>query len=312
MIEIVAPGNSQLALVTLALGGTYLKSWQSYALPNWKLYCERNGLGLYLETNDRDQDIVPKKKQWQKMLLGEEVKRLNPNVRSLCYLDTDILVNPFAPNVFDYHKSGTVGLVSKFESLPYDRMTCLRRIAFLRRRYISDNYPLDSALFLDKDRLFTYQDLPIQFDYACTGLLLFDIGPVSEHLESVFSKYKMPIKSITDGGEEAHLNYEIQNNFNINWLDYRFQTFWTYEMSWKYPFLYRQNSDLELVGNCIKASLWGTYFLHFAGSWNEGDHWENPFHANDVDWNKMLSDFDEYLKIPITGDPVGKITRKSG
>lgn len=309
MIEIIKPGISQHALVTLAVGNKYVDSWEKYAKPNWVKYCERNNLGLYLETTDRDQDVVPKKRQWQKMLLGEEVKRLNPDIRTLCYLDTDILVNPFAPNIFEQHVPETVGLVSKFQGLPYDRMLCLRRIAFLRKNFISEKYPLDSALFLDKDRLFTYQDLPAQPDYACTGLLLFDVGRVSLHLENAFYKYKMPIKSITDGGEEAHLNFEIQSEFKVNWLDYRFQTFWTYEMSWKYPFLYSENDNLELIAKCIRSSLWGTYFLHFAGSWNEGDHWENPNLYIDLKWDELQSRFSMYLETPVTGNPVGKITR---
>ena len=30
----------------------------------------------------------------------------------------------------------------------------------------------------------------------------------------------------------------------------------------------------EIVQNCVESSLMNTYFLHFAGSWYDSDHWK--------------------------------------
>ena len=309
MLEIVPPTSSNTAIVTLAIGSEYEKSWQRHALPGWLEYCKKNGIGLYVQTGNLDTSENPKKKQWQKLLLGSEIEKLNKKIRTVCYLDTDILINSHAPNIFDYHKKGTIGLVSKFNKLPYDRLICLRRIAFLRKKFIDSNYPLDSALFMNIAQLYDYQNLTPQSDYACTGLIVFDIGTPSNFLREIFYKYQAPVYSITDGGEEVHTNYELLSNFEINWLDYKFQTFWTYEIAWKYPFLY-ENKYKNMISECINASLWGTHFLHFAGSWNEGNHWKFSTSKNRYKWQVLLQQFEQYLQMEVTGRAVGKIIPK--
>jgi hypothetical protein len=310
MLEIIAPKEKNCAIVTLAVGKEYLKAWEKYSKPSWVNYCKKYGIGLYVETKDLDFDNPPKKKQWQKLLLGTTLNKLNPKIETICYIDTDVLINEFAPNIFDYHIKGTVGLISQFNNLPLERLIALRRVAFLRKNFISDNYPLDSALFMENRDLYAYQQLEPQTDFACSGVILFDSSPVSFFMRDIFKKYKMPINSITDGGEEAHVNYEIQNNFSINWLDYKFQALWVYEIAWKYPFLYLEPGNQKLTAKCIRSSLMGNYFLHFSGSWAEGNHWENKHIFNSKVWNKMLKEYFTYLKTPVTGNPVGKVLPK--
>jgi len=310
MLEIIPPTEKNCAIVTLAVGKEYLKAWEKYSKPSWLAYCKKNGVGLYVETSDLDFDNPPKKKQWQKLLLGTTLIKLNPKIKTICYIDTDVLINEFAPNIFDYHIEGTVGLISQFNNVPLERLTALRRVAFLRKNFLSNNYPLDSALFMENRELYTYQQLKPQADFACSGVILFDTPQVSSFMREVFEKYKMPINSITDGGEEAHVNYELQNNFTINWLDYKFQALWVYEIAWKYPFLYLEPGNKKLTSKCIRSSLMGNYFLHFSGSWAEGNHWENRHVFKSKVWNKMLKEYFAYLKMPVTGKPVGKVFPK--
>jgi hypothetical protein len=310
MKQILPLSAAKTAIVTLAIGDGYLEAWEKSSMPSWIAYCEKNGIGLFVETDDLDFADVPKKKQWQKLLLGSTLERIHPDTKLICYIDTDVLINEYAPNIFESHKRGTVGLISQFKDLPLDRLHSLRRVAYFRRNYVSDNYPLDSALFMDNEALYRYQDLLPQEDFACSGVILFESGTASEFMAAMFKRYQMPLKSITDGGEEAHVNFELQSNFEINWLEYKFQALWLYEMAWKYPFLYLEQGDSELMAKCIRASLMGNYFLHFSGSWNEGDHWENPHIFESKEWNKILREFFEYLKTPVTGKPVGKILPK--
>jgi hypothetical protein len=118
MLEIVPSTNNKTAIVTLAVGEAYEKPWRKYALPSWLKYCKKYGIGLYVQNVNLDGAINPKKKQWQKLLLGVEIEKLHRGIEAICYLDTDILINSHAPNIFNYHKKGTVGLVSKFSNLP--------------------------------------------------------------------------------------------------------------------------------------------------------------------------------------------------
>jgi len=311
---IISPGKSNNVIVTIAIGDRYYQSWEKYAFPTWKKYCARHELGLIVF----DSDLIPKtdkswkKPNWQKLLIGNILKDQIFSLKNVCYLDTDILINPFAPNVFDSYDPDTIGLVSLRKNLPYPYENTLRRLAFLRNRYYDTSYPLDSALFISVEKLYKFHDLPAQEDEACSGFFIFNIQSHFELLKSTFQKYDKNIKSITGGGEQTHLNYEIQKNCKVSWMDYRFQAIWIFEMAWKYPFLYdygRNNS--KLVNECIEASLFTNYFLHFAGSWHESEMWKI---GGILESNKILNQFSEfsnYLKMPVTGNPKGQIKPKT-
>ena len=279
-------------------------------MPTWRLYCARHGIGLVVFESDliaKDSRLW-KKRQWQKLLIGDELQKHLPTVRNVCYLDTDILINYTAPNVFDGYKEKTIGLVSQKRSLPYPLEDVLRRIAFYRHNYFSKDYPLDSALFMSVEKIYEYHNVAPQDDYACTGFYLFNVSEHSSLMKSWFEKYDNSITSLTDGGEEAHTNYEIQNYGNVSWMDYKWQALWIYEMAWKYPFLYdRGHTDVRLVRECIEASLHTNYFLHFAGSWPDSQMWMvGGFFENDRQ-NILLEEYSRYLSMPVTGVPRGPV-----
>ena len=83
-------------------------------------------------------------------------------------------------------------------------------------------------------------------------------------------------------------------------------------MAWKYPFLYdygRNNN--ELIRECIEASLFTNYFLHFAGSWYESDMLTVENILERVETKQKFQEFNNYLKMPVTGKPRGQITPKT-
>jgi hypothetical protein len=84
-------------------------------------------------------------------------------------------------------------------------------------------------------------------------------------------------------------------------------------MAWKYPFLY-QNSGFDngIIKQCVEASLFTNYFLHFAGSWYESKMWkiDGILQSNEMQ-NNMIN-FKEYLKSPVTGTPKGRINPQDG
>jgi hypothetical protein len=309
MIEILPITDNKTVIVTLVVGKSYEDLWTRFAAENWKSYCIKHGIGLYIENKDLDCEPQPKKKQWQKLLLGDSILKINPSIQLICYLDSDILINPHSPNIFDFHISNTIGLVSSINNLPFKREIVLRRIAFFRKNFVSSNYPLDSALFISNKDMYAYHNFVEQPDYACTGVIMFE-SKNSNFLKSIFEKYKLPLTSITDGGEEPFVNYELQKNFSINWLDYKFQAQWLYEMALNYPFLYLELYNSKLFAKCIQATLLNNYFLHFSGSWSEGSDWQNRKIFKLKKWNRILSSYYEYLKQPVFGKPVGKITPK--
>ena len=127
-------------------------------------------------------------------------------------------------------------------------------------------------------------------------------------MKAWFYNYDKEVKSVTNNGDQTHANYEIQRWGNVQWLDYRFQAIWVYEMAWKYPFLYEKEfSRKDLINKCIESSLYANYFLHFAGSWNESDMWRCDISFSKDTAMRDFEDYYKYLKTPVFGKPVGKV-----
>jgi hypothetical protein len=301
--------DAKNAIVTIAIGDEYFKRWTMFSEPAWKDYCSRYRLSLYVVT----QDLLPyespkwKKATWQKMLIGSAIAQINHVIENVCYLDSDILINPFAPNIFTGYDSQTIALVSQVKDLPYSIDFAKRRLAFLRNKHYDSRYPLDSALFMTPKQIYEYHNLEPFENYACMGLFIFNVETHSDLMNSWFYKYDRDVDSLTGGGDEPLINYEMQNWGGISWLPYQFQAIWIFEMAVKYPFLYRGLSGDELIRECIEATLYSNYFLHFAGSWPESSMWHKVHVFQDQDARQECEDYFNYLKSPIRGIPVGLV-----
>ncbi len=313
-MKIILPlGNSRNLIATIAIGDAYFSDWEKYASSGWVEYCERNGLGLVVF----DQELISsekkewKKATWQKMLIGEILIKSGIDANNVCYLDSDILINPTAPNIFDNHDATTIGLTSIRKNLPFPLDEVQRRLAFLRHTCYDASYPLDSALFMSLEQLYSYHGLAVQSDEACMGLILFNAKNHTLLMRGWFDKYDRNVQSVTNGGDQTHVNYEIQRWGKISWLDYRFQAIWPYEMAWKYPFLYDYGREDEtLIRKCIEATLYQNHFLHFAGRWNESQMWKlGGFFENERD-SVVLQAYRQYRNMPVTGAPRGIIFPK--
>ena len=232
-------------------------------------------------------------------------------VRNVCCLDTDILISPLAPNIFTNRDDSKVGLVSLRKNLAYPYEESLRRMAFLRNRYYDLSYPLDSSLFISIDGLYEMIGLDTQEDEACSGVFVFNCVAHGLKLADFFRSFDRSVMDRDGGGEQIFLNHFVQSQGLVEWLEYRYQAMWTYEMANKYPFLYQDyKEDFGLIKQCIEASLFANHFLHFAGSWHEGKMWEQVKVLDTPESLTMFKAFDEYLKKPVYGKPLGAIKPK--
>ena len=114
------PGKSGNTIVSHAIGGNYLQNWENNSLDSWMYYCEKHDLGLLILTELVLED--EKKIHWQKLLIGSELKKLDLGIVNACYLDTDIVINPGASNIFNEYNNKKVGLVSQYKNLHYNRL----------------------------------------------------------------------------------------------------------------------------------------------------------------------------------------------
>ena len=311
--ELLINSKSKNYIVTIAIGLNYLNDWKKYALSLWKKYCRKHGIGLIVITENliNKQNSHWKKPMWQKMILGKYLSEAGLKIKNICYLDTDILINPFAPNIFDYHDEMKISLVSESHNLPYELDFVRRKLSFFRNRYYSKKYPLDSSLFMKVSEKYKFHSLKPQKDYVCTGVIIFNMKRFSSIMNKWFYKYKKNIKTLTGGGEEPILNYELFKTKKIKLLDYKFQALWMYEMALNYSFLYKEkkikNNILKL---CIENCLMNNYFLHFPGSWHEGTMWK----IKNIFLNKrslnISKNFNNYLNLKLTRKPAGRILPK--
>ena len=129
---ILEPKSSKNIIATIAIGSQYQYNWITHAEPNWKEYCIKHDLGLIVVTDD----LIPKndshwkKANWQKMLLGQAIKNLNKGIKNVCHIDTDFIINPLAPNVFDNIDLSRISIVSQEKNLPFDDKLVKRKISF--------------------------------------------------------------------------------------------------------------------------------------------------------------------------------------
>ena len=308
MQRLIRPNKKKNYIISIIIGKKYLKKWKDYASKSWINYCKKHGLGLIIF---KDHLISKKNKywkipNWQKLLAGSEINK-KYNVNNLCLLDCDIIINYLsAPNIFNFYKNkNNFGAISQINNLPYDEFIVKKRMAFMRNKFYSKKYPLDSSLFMNLKQVYKYNNLPKQKDYACTGVLVFNAKKHSEKMKSWFYKYDKKVKTLTGGGEEGHLNYEIQKNNNITWLNYKFQALWNYEMAYYYPFLYKMRKKTKIIEECVRASLQNNYFLHFAGMWHESEAWQNKKILNDSKYEIMMRNYLSYFRKKPLAKPKG-------
>ena len=297
-------------LATIAIGEQYLQPFMKYAYHTWEMYCHRHDLGLILFDDHLIAKSDPnwKNPYWQKFLIGEALNSATFRTNNVCCLDTDILISPIAPNIFANRNESKVGLISKRKNLPLEHQQYLRRMAFLRNRFYDSNYPLDSSLFISLNDLYTEVGIDVQPDDACSGVFVYNCLTHGPLLADYYRSFGQNIMEQDNGGEQRFLNHFVQSQNLVEWLDYRFQALWTYEISSKYPFLYSEHKDnWPLIKSCIEASLFSNYFLHFAGSWHEGKMWEQVRVLDTPESLSMFEAFNAYMKVPVFGKPLGQV-----
>tara|TARA_Y100000590_G_scaffold464461_1_gene633967 strand:- start:1486 stop:2445 length:960 start_codon:yes stop_codon:yes gene_type:complete len=311
-LEVIRSKNKNY-IVTIAIGKKFFNDWTIFAKKNWVKYCKNNSLGLIVIKDHIIDKSNPfwKKPTWQKMLIGSYLKKhYKSKITNVCYLDSDILVNPFAPNVFKYHNKKKISLVSMINNLPFDLNKVRKIISFYRNKFYSKKYPLDSSIFMNLQQLYKFHKLKVQKDFACAGFFVFNIKYFAETMEQWFFKYKKNIKTLTGGGDQPIFNYEAFNTKKVKLLNYKFQALWIYEMSNKYNFLYKfKKNKNKVIKDCIEASLLENYFLHFAGSWYEGHMWKIKNILDDKSYKNNLK-LNKYLRIKSSGKSIGRILPK--
>jgi hypothetical protein len=306
--------KTRYALVTTAIGGSYLEDFVSYSLPYWLPYAQKHHLAIIALTDRQvfDQRDASMNGAWLKLLTPAVVLRSFPRIERIALVDTDVIINPSAPNVFCACPQDEIGVVSLEKNLPFDLLFARKRLAYLRNRFYSASYPLDSSLFATAEQEYSMEGLPTRDNLFCSGLVVIPQSKANL-LSEWFSEAQSRDVEGAIAWEQTFLNHKVIEH-GCHWLPYKFQSIWNLEMAISHPSLY-QSGDLSgnnLAQRAVSDVLTNSFFLHFAGSWNESDAWKNRPSAVLSNMSGLESeDFAQYLaKIP-AGLPVGKVSPSS-
>ena len=166
---------------------------------------------------------------------------------------------------------------------------------------------------MNLEQIYNFHNLKNQKDYCCTGLMVFNLNKFEKFLTKIFYKYDKNIITLTNGGEEALVNYEILKSRKFKLLDYKFQAIWLFEMAMHYPFLYKlKNNQNSVMIDCIQSSIYNNYILHFAGSWYDSQMWKNKKILNNSESQIFLRNIDKINKLNLKSKPLGVIKPKYG
>jgi len=307
----------QDVIVTSAVGNEYFERWKAFSFPTWKRYAHEHQLGIVVVLNRLivGPESIAKNASWDKLLAPLLLSQHFPKIERVALLDTDVVISPFAPNLFDLSEPGSYSVVSQERGLPFPIREVRQRIALLRQWFYDDDYPQNSILQATAEEVFSLQGLPAHPDYFCAGLIVLD-SSLFEDLANCHASISSDRAQSSFAWEEPFVNDWIQSRNHI-WMPYEYQAIWLFEMAWYYPHLYGLVSNVpgnRAVADVIGSVMLNRFFLHFAGSWFEADAWKNILSDTFVFDAKFISRMSKLNSDPKPVESFGKIapSRKRG
>jgi hypothetical protein len=247
------------ALVTLAVGDAFRRRWLDVCSANWRRYADRHGYDLIcldapLDDSERAHRRSP---AWQKCLILGQPFSLRYD--RLVWVDLDILIHPFAPDICDGVPIDRIGAVDEY-SIPTPE---------LHRQMLAKCY----AAWKDQGVAFVPNATPQEYytvfgfergfeQVVQTGAMVLSPAYHRDLLESVYHRYDD--KGPGWNYEMRPLSYEILQAGCAHWIDPRFNYIWGIYEALHFPFL-TPGSQHPRLAACLDDARQETYFLHFAG-----------------------------------------------
>lgn len=281
--------NCKKALITIVYGNEYRKNFNNYALPNWRRYCERHSLELIIfdKLFDNSERAKSRSVAWQKCLsiVSADVKDFS----QVCWMDSDIIINPESPNVFEGIAENQIGAVDA-----YSTPTIEDHEIGLKRLY--DEWTKNKVEFLNNLTPSSYHESfglsAKKFDHVVqTGVIVASPNYHKDIFNNAYNNHEDKGEAFWNY-EMRPLSYEILSSADVKWLSPKFNSIWIQTREYVYPFikpnfnqsfedrfdlifnLFSKNRRLArrkkayefLMVNALKTQLNNNYFLHFAGA----------------------------------------------
>lgn len=270
--------SRQCAIVSLVVGKRHTRLFRRYAEASWRAYANRIGADLVVFDHQIDDSETARRRSvsWQKCLAVQHASV--GKYRQVAWLDSDIVIAPSAPSVFDDVPVECVGAVDAY-GFP-DRERAALALAQCYAGWRAKGVPfIDNAT---PEEYHTVYGLPHGYDRVVqAGVMVLDPrvhGPIFRY---VYERYR------DRGGAEWNyemrpLSYELQRQASVHWLDPRFNAVWgtlrvldySHILNPRAHRVWRALDHLACAVNagrhrearrCVADALAASYFLHFAG-----------------------------------------------
>jgi hypothetical protein len=270
------------ALVTLTIGDRYIANYKRFCHDSWNKYAQKHNLDLVVIASMIDDSLRAQSRSpaWQKCLIlsHEDVKKYD----QVAWVDSDILINPTSPSVFEDVPIEMIGAVDCWATPNWED----HRI-WLERTY--EYWSKNGVKFVNNiSATDYYKNFGLEGEFQSvvqTGVLVLSPKYHNELLEHVYNNYE-------DKGEASWnyemrpLSYEILTNKMARWLNHKFNMGWIDIKQNLYPFLNTSDSYIHramnkmlrtiglppkssLATKCATTAFLNNYFLHFASCADE-------------------------------------------
>ena len=250
------------AIITLTIGAEYEAGWNALSAPGWRAYATRHCYDLLainqpLDTSARAASRSP---AWQKLLT------LRPEVCGsydrVVWLDSDIVINPEAPDVAAGVPLEKIGAVDEY-MFPGHQPQLMKMIDWSLKQ-APESEPIWRSYNNPSD-YHAYWGLPNGMKHIVqTGVMVMSPIYHRDIFEDVYQNYDQK-RGVELNYEQRPLSFEIQKRDLQHWIDLRFNALtmlrlYEYEQELKQ----KVSNRVELVA-AIRHMYNKNYFLHFAG-----------------------------------------------
>jgi hypothetical protein len=244
------------ALMTIAIGDTYLENWKRYCAAGWQSYAARHGLDVVVIT----EPLVPSSRHpsWQKCLVPstETARRYS----RIVVLDCDIAVNPEAPNIFDQVPQEFVGGVLCGSHIHHDLQHVL--LSLVLKRPI----PYEQVKQAARERNDSAYRLngcePHAEGVVQCGVLVLTPAIHASMFSAAWSR-QVPVE--TRCYEQLPLSHELLSAGAFRQIDTRFNSVLWETLQVHHPYVFEDlPSGEEVVRAIVRSEFANNFFLHFA------------------------------------------------
>jgi len=252
------------AIVTLAIGDTYLERWRRLCEPGWRAYAEKCGYDLLVidQPLDVTARAAARSPSWQKCLVLQS--SITGRYGRVVWIDADILINAAAPPITEGVPIEAIGITDE-HTYPTPELR-LRIINHLTHAWmeVDPKVGRNWETFLDPAAWHALAGLPRRGRYMIQpGVMVLSPRHHHELLEYIYYRYE------DQGGDQMNyemrpFSFEVQERNLQHWIDARFNALVSM-LIWKRQMELNRLITAEECSSLLAWEYRQNYFLHFAG-----------------------------------------------